>query len=199
MPHFIRISRSARPTRSDKTQRTIFLRVFPSWENRREFTFSTKVIVPENRWNKITKSVSGTGIESNRLNTQLSQLEVETQNVFQQYINGVVNPDREDLKSEIEFKLFNKGSGKSKEMLVSDLFERYIALHRSDLGEKRIERYKFVQSTVDDFHVQRFGKQNIGLEVINKLCKSVQNKQLIVYSLKIFFKKISNFSHTFKI
>jgi site-specific recombinase XerD len=168
MPHFIRIARSARPTKSDKTQRTIFLRVFPSWENGKDFTFSTKITVPVNRWNNVTKSVLGTGIDSNRLNTQLSQLEVETQNVFQQYINGVVNPDKEDLKSEIEFKLFNKGSGKSKEMLVSDLFERYIALHRSDLGEKRIERYMFVQSCVNDFHTHRFGKQDIGLEVLNR-------------------------------
>jgi len=74
MPHFIRIARTARKTKSDKTQRTIFLRVFPSWENGKEFTFSTKITVPENRWNKITRSVSGTGIDSNRLHTQLSQL-----------------------------------------------------------------------------------------------------------------------------
>jgi site-specific recombinase XerD len=168
MPHFIRIARSARSTKSDKTQKTIFLRVFPSWENGKDFIFSSKITVPENRWNKITKSVLGTGIESNRLNTQLSQLEVETQNVFQQYINGVVHPDKEGLKSEIEFKLFNKGSGKSKEMLVSDLFERYIALHKSDLGEKRIERYKFVQRCVNDFNLIRFGKCSVEVKVLNK-------------------------------
>ena len=150
MPHFIRIARSVRPTKSDKTQRTIFLRVYPSWENGKDFTFSTKITIPENRWNKITRSVSGTGIDSNRLNTQLSQLEVETQNVFQHYINGVVNPDREDLKSEIEFKLFNKGIGKARNLLVSDLFDKYVDLHRSDLGEIRVKRYKFVQRCVND-------------------------------------------------
>lgn len=168
MPHFIRIARSARPTKSDKTQRTIFLRVFPSWENGKDFTFSTKITIPENRWNKITKSVSGTGIESNRLNTQLSQLEVETQNAFQHYINGVVNPDREDLKSEIEFKLFNKGNGKARNLLVSDLFDKYVDLHRSELGEIRVKRYKFVQRCVNDFNLIRFGKRNVEVKVLNK-------------------------------
>ena len=114
MPKFIRISRVARPTKSDKTQRTIFLRVFPSWENGKEFTFSTKITVPEKKWNNTTKSIFGTGIESNRINTQLNQLEVETQNIFQRYINVVASPNLKDLKSEIEFVLFNKGTGKSK-------------------------------------------------------------------------------------
>ena len=168
MPHFIRIARSARPTKSDKTQRTIFLRVYPSWENGKDFTFSTKITVPENRWNRITKSVLGSGIDSNRLNTQLSQLEVETQNVFQHYINGVVNPDREDLKSEIEFKLFNKGIGKARNLLVSDLFDKYVDLHRSDLGEIRVKRYKFVQRCVNDFNLIRFGKKNVEVKVLNK-------------------------------
>lgn len=168
MPHFIRIARSARPTKSDKTQRTIFLRVFPSWENGKDFTFSTKITVPVNRWNNITKSVLGTGIDSNRLNTQLSQLEVETQSVFQHYINGVENPDREDLKSEIEFKLFNKGIGKARNLLVSDLFDKYVNLHRSDLGEIRVKRYKFVQRCVNDFNLIRFGKKSVEVKVLNK-------------------------------
>jgi integrase len=168
MPHFIRIARSARPTKSDKTQRTIFLRVFPSWENGKDFTFSSKITIPENRWNNITKSVLGTGIDSNRLNTQLSQLEVETQNVFQHYINGVENPDREDLKSEIEFKLFNKGIGKARNLLVSDLFDKYVNLHRSDLGEIRVKRYKFVQRCVNEFNLIRFGKKSVEVKVLNK-------------------------------
>lgn len=168
MPKFIKISRVARATKSDKTQRTIFLRVFPSWENGRDFTFSTKITIPVNRWNSITKSVLGTGIESNRLNTQLSQLEVETQNVFQNYINTVVNPDREELKSEIEFRLFNKGIGKSRSLLVSDLFDKYVNLHRSELGKIRVKRYKFVQSCVNDFNFSRFGKRNVEVKVLNK-------------------------------
>lgn len=168
MPKFIKISRVARATKSDKTQRTIFLRVFPSWENGKDFTFSTKITVPENRWNRITKSVLGSGIDSNRLNTQLSQLEVETQNVFQNYINTVINPDREELKAEIEFKLFNKGNGKTRNLLVSDLFDKYVNLHRSELGEIRIKRYKFVQKCVNDFNLIRFGKRNVEAKVLNK-------------------------------
>jgi hypothetical protein len=168
MPKFIKISRVARATKSDKTQRTIFLRVFPSWENGKDFTFSTKITVPEKKWNNTTKSVSGTGIEINRLNTQLNQLEAETQNVFQQYLNGVVNPRLKELKSVIEFKLFNKGIGKTRELLVSDLFDRYVDLHRSDLGEIRIKRYKFVQKCVNDFNVLRFGKSSVEVRELNK-------------------------------
>jgi hypothetical protein len=45
MQKFIRISRVARATKSDKTKRTIFLRIFPSWENEKDITFSTKITV----------------------------------------------------------------------------------------------------------------------------------------------------------
>ena len=117
MQKFIRISRVARATKSDKTKRTIFLRIFPSWENEKDITFSTKITVSENRWNNITKSISGPGIESNRYNTQINQLEAETQNIFQQYINGVEHPKRKEFKAELEFKLFNKGLGKTKDFL----------------------------------------------------------------------------------
>lgn len=168
MPKFIRISRVARPTKSDKTLRTIFLRVFPSWENGKDFTFSTKITVPEKKWNNTTKSIFGTGIESNRINTQLNQLEVETQNIFQRYINVVASPNLKDLKSEIEFHLFNKGTGKSKEMFVSDLFDRYINLHRSDLGEIRINRYRFVQRCVNEFNLVHLGKSKADVKVLNK-------------------------------
>jgi site-specific recombinase XerD len=168
MPKFIRISRVARPTKSDKTLRTIFLRVFPSWENGKEFTFSTKITVPEKKWNNTTKSIFGTGIESNRINTQLNQLEVETQNIFQRYINVVASPNLKDLKSEIEFVLFNKGTGKPKEVLVSDLFDRYIELHRSDLGAIRIKRYRFVQTCVNDFNLVRLGNKKVDVKVLNK-------------------------------
>lgn len=168
MPKFIKISRVARATKSDKTQRTIFLRVFPSWENGKDFTFSTKITVPVNRWNNVTKSVLGTGIEINRINTQLNQLEAETQNVFQQYINGVVNPRLKELKSVIEFKLFNKGIGTTRELLVSDLFDRYVDLHRSDLCAKRMQRYTFVQRCVNDFNLIRFGRSSVEVKELNK-------------------------------
>jgi site-specific recombinase XerD len=167
MPKFIKISRVARATKSDKTQRTIFLRVFPSWENGKDFTFSTKITIPENRWNRITKSVLGSGIDSNRLNTQLSQLEAETQNIFQVFINRVPDASLKDLKSEIEFKLFNKGLGAKPELSLFDLFDKYIELKRSSLGAIRIKRYKFVQRCVNDFHKIRFGKKSIDVKDVN--------------------------------
>ena len=68
MPKFFRISRVARATKSDRTQRTIFLRVFPSWENGKDVTFLNKITVPETKWNHTTKSF-GNGIENNRINT----------------------------------------------------------------------------------------------------------------------------------
>jgi hypothetical protein len=168
MQKFIRISRVARATKSDKTKRTIFLRIFPSWENEKDITFSTKITVSENRWNNITKSISGPGIESNRYNTQINQLEAETQNIFQQYINRVEHPERKEFKAELEFKLFNKGLGKTKDLLVSDLFDRYVELHRSDLGTIRIKRYQFVQRQVNDFNFSRFGTTSIEVKVLNK-------------------------------
>ena len=168
MQKFIRISRVARATKSDKTKRTIFLRIFPSWENEKDITFSTKITVSENRWNNITKSISGPGIESNRYNTQINQLEAETQNILQQYINGVEHPKRKEFKAELEFKLFNKGLGKTKDLLVSDLFDRYVELHRSDLGTIRIKRYQFVQRRVNDFNFSRFGTTSIEVKVLNK-------------------------------
>jgi len=168
MQKFIRISRVARATKSDKTKRTIFLRIFPSWENEKDITFSTKITVSENRWNNITKSISGPGIESNRYNTQINQLEAETQNIFQQYINRVEHPERKEFKAELEYKLFNKGLGKTKDLLVSDLFDRYVELHRSDLGTIRIKRYQFVQRQVNDFNFSRFGTTSIEVKVLNK-------------------------------
>jgi site-specific recombinase XerD len=158
MPKFIRISRVARATKSDKTKRTIFLRIFPSWENRKDFTLTTKITIPATKWNNNTKSITGKGIECNRLNSQLNQLESEVQNIFQDYIHAESNPKLLQLKAEIEYKIYNKGVGKNKELLLSELFDKYIDLNKSELCKTRIKRYKFVQRCVNEFNNSKLEK-----------------------------------------
>jgi site-specific recombinase XerD len=53
-------------------------------------------------------------------------------------------------------------------MFVSDLFDRYINLHRSDLGEIRINRYRFVQRCVNEFNLVHLGKSKADVKVLNK-------------------------------
>jgi len=82
MYYQIRISRQARATKSDKTKRSIYLRIFPSWQTGKDFILSTKITIDTVKWCDIKKQAKGTSIESQRVNLQLNKLEETCYKLF---------------------------------------------------------------------------------------------------------------------
>ncbi len=169
MYYQIRISRQARATKSDKTKRSIYLRIFPSWQTGKDFILSTKITIDTGKWCDIKKQAKGTSIESQRVNLQLNKLEETCYKLFDEYIKSVEDPSLTQYKAFAEYKIFNRGNGGVKPTLkVNELFTRYVKLHRSELCKVRKGRYQFVGSRVNDFNMLKFGKSDVELDVLNR-------------------------------
>jgi integrase len=165
----IQIARVARKTKSDQTKQSIFLRVRPSWkQDVNEFTFSTKICIEESKWNIDKRQVKGASMESQRINLQLNKLEEQVYQLFSDYLKTNPDPKLKEFKTYLEFKLYNKGNGSAEKIYVSDLCDRYVKLHKSELGDKRIKRYEFVGSCINDFNQQKYSTTKIELEVLSR-------------------------------
>ncbi len=168
MYYQIRITRQARATKSDKTKRSIYLRVFPSWQAGKDFIISTKITLDSSKWCDTKKQAKGTSIESQRVNMQLNKLEETCHKLFDEYIKSIETPKLNDYKAFVEYKIFNKGNGSVKQTLkVNELFDRYVRLHDSKLGSKRKSRYQFVGGKVNQFNTLKYGKSDVELEVLS--------------------------------
>jgi integrase len=179
----IRIARLA-ISKSDKTKRTIYLRVFPTWQAGKNFTISTKITLHTSKWCDTKKQAKGTSIESQRVNIQLNKLEETCYKLFDEYIKSVDPPKLNDYKAFIEFKIFNKGNGGIKPTIkVNDLFTRYVRLHSSELGEVRKRRYQFVGGKVNEFNTFKFGKSDVELDVLSREWRQ-EFKQFLMVSFK---------------
>jgi len=165
----IRIARIVRPTKSDQSKRTVFLRIFPLWVSKgSDFTLSTKICIDANKWSDEKKQVKGNSLESQRLNFQLNELESQVYHLFNDYLKINPQPNPKELKRHVEHKLFNKGSGLETQILVCDIFDLYLGLHGSRLGNSRKKRYAFVGAKVNKFNTLKFGTAKVELNVLNR-------------------------------
>ena len=165
----IRIARIVRQTKSDQSKLTVFLRIFPLWISRgADFSLSTKICIDANRWVVKNKQVKGNSQESLRINSQLYKLEEQIYQLFDEYLKINPNPIVNEFKALIEFKLFNKGNGITQKLYVSDVCERYVKLHKSELGDKRIKRFEFVGTHINKFNQQKFKTTKVELEVLSR-------------------------------
>lgn len=165
----IRIARVARKTKSDKTKVTIFLRIFPLWVSRgSDFTLSTKICLDSNMWNDAIKKVKGNTINSQRINQRLSELEISVNQHFSDYLKINPQPCIKEFKKYLEYKLFKKGAGIETQILVCDIFDMYLNLHGSKLGDNRKKRYLFVKSKVNKFNSQNYGTEKVDLSKLNR-------------------------------
>ena len=165
----IRIARVVRQTKSDESKRTVFLRIFPLWASRgSDFSFSTKICIDANKWSDEKKQVKGGSLESQRINFQLNELEMQVYHLFNDYLKINPQPDPKDFKKYIDYQLFSKGSGVEKQIYVNGIFKRYTDLHGSRLCESRKKRYEFVKLKVNKFNLEKFGTEEVGLNVLNR-------------------------------
>ena len=167
MNYQIRIARVARNKKSDVTKKTIYLRIFPLWDLRgSDFTLSSRLTIDESKWNDTKKSAKGTSTESQRLNFQLQKLEDQVHALFNEYLKINQNPDVNEFKAHLDFKLFHKGTGIQKQYFVSDIFDRYVKLHSSSLGDKRKLRFKFVGKRVNELNIELYETDKVELKVL---------------------------------
>lgn len=165
----IRIARVVRQTKSDQSKRTIFLRIFPLWVSRgSDFSLSTKICIEAGKWSDEKKQVKGNSLESQRINFQLNELETQVYQLFGDYLKKKPQPNHKEFKKYIEYKLFNKGSGVEAKIWVNDIFDRYLELHGSTLGDSRKKRYAFVKRKVNRFNALKFGTEKVELDVLNR-------------------------------
>lgn len=165
----IRIARVVRQTKSDQSKRTIFLRIFPLWVSRgSDFSLSTKICIEAGKWSDEKKQVKGNSLESQRINFQLNELEAQVYQLFGDYLKINPQPNHKEFKKYIEYKLFNKGSGVEAKIWVNDIFDRYLELHGSTLGDSRKKRYAFVKRKVNKFNALKFGTEKVELDVLNR-------------------------------
>jgi integrase/recombinase XerD len=165
----IRIARIVRQTKSDQSKRTVFLRIFPLWVSRgSDFSLSTKICIDASKWSDEKKQVKGNSIESQRINFQLNELEAQVYQLFSDYLKINPQPNPKEFKNHIEYKLFNKGAGVEAKIWVNDIFDLYLELHGSTLGDSRKKRYKFVKRKVNKFNALKFGTEKVELDVLNR-------------------------------
>lgn len=165
----IRIARVVRQTKSDQSKRTVFLRIFPLWVSRgSDFSLSTKICIDANKWSDEKKQVKGGSSESQRINFQLNELEMQVYQLFNDYLKINPQPDPKDFKKHIDYQLFSKGSGVEKQIYVNSIFKRYTDLHGSRLCESRKKRYTFVELKVNAFNLKKFSTEKVGLNVLNR-------------------------------
>jgi integrase len=163
----IRIAFVARKTKSDPNQLTIFLRVFACWDFKSpNFTISTKNSIEISKW--ANKKAKGTSEESKRINKNIETIKIDAERHFDDYLKTNPNPILKEFKAYLEFQLFRKGNGITHKLYVSDLCDRYVKLHKSELGDKRIKRYEFVGSCINDFNQQKYSTTKIELEVLSR-------------------------------
>lgn len=163
----IRIAFVARKTKSDKNKVTIFLSVFPLWDSKcPNFTLSTKICIDKSKWCK--QKAKGSSYESENANRKIEKYKVLVNKYFDEYLKIKPNPILKEFKTFLEYKLFNKGIGITEKLNVSDLCDRYVKLHKSELGDKRIKRFEFVGSCINQFNQQKYNTDKIELEVLNR-------------------------------
>jgi integrase len=165
----IRIARVARKTKSDQSKLTIFIRVFPLWVARgSSFDLSSKICIDANKWNDEKKQLKGNSMESQRMNFQLNELESKVYQLFNDYLKIKSDPITKEFKKHVEHKLFNKGVGVESKIWVSNIFDMYLDLHGSNLGESRKKRYAFVKGKVNKFNIVKFGTEKVELNILNR-------------------------------
>jgi integrase len=165
----IRIARIARKTKSDQSKLTVFLRIFPLWVARGSCVdLSSKICIDANKWSDEKKQVKGNSMESQRMNFQLNELESQVYRLFDDYLKIKPEPLPKEFKQHVEHKLFNKGVGVENKIWVSNIFDMYLDLHGSKLGDSRKKRYAFVKAKVNKFNTSRYGTEKLELNVLNR-------------------------------
>lgn len=169
MNYQIRTTRQARPTKSDSSKKTIYLRIFPMWDFKgKDFIISSRQTIDKNQWNNQKKLAKSMSIESQRFNTKLQKLEDQVSQLFDEYIKTNKTPDIKVFKQYIEYKLFGKGEGINNTLDASKLLLRYLEQHGHKLGLPRKKRFLFVQQRVDEFNQMRFKTIKVELKHINR-------------------------------
>ena len=165
----IKIARIVRPKRSNKSKLTISLRISPLWASTCScFELSSKICIDANKWDINAKQAKGTSSECQRINIQLYKLEEQVHQLFTDYLKINPDPKLKEFKTYLEFIINNKGSGGLQKIYVSDLCDRYVKLHESELGDNRIKRYEFVGSCINDFNQLKYNTTKIELEVLSR-------------------------------
>ncbi len=163
----IRVAFVAIKSKSDKNKVTIYLRVFPVWDSKcPNFILSTKICIDKSKWSK--QKAKGSSYESENANRKIEKLKVLVNEYFDEYLKIKPNPILKEFKTFLEYKLFNKGIGITEKLNVSDLCDRYVKLHKSELGDKRIKRFEFVGSCINLFNQQKYNTDKIALEVLSR-------------------------------
>lgn len=163
----IRIARQARASRSDKSKLTLFLRVFPLWGNEPDFILSSKLTVEVNKWGQEKKQAKGTSLESIKINKFLNDLEVDIHEHFDAYVKSSQDVSMKGFKNHLNRYMYGKGDEEEMGMKVSGIFDHYLVLNATNLGDKRKSRYTRVKQMVNEFNQHKFGNIEVGLEVLN--------------------------------
>ena len=165
----IKIARIVRPTKSNQSKLTISLRIYPLWATTCScFELSSKICIDADKWVNDAKQAKDTSSECKRTNIQLYKLEEQVYQMFDDYLKINPDPKLKEFKSYLVFIIHNKGNGIAEKLNVSDLCDRYVKLHKSELGYKRIKRYEFVGSCINDFNQEKYSTTKIELEVLSR-------------------------------